>query len=311
MSKLAKLQDNFNDRKSRADGYWDESDLKRFYRTFRPSMDLPKTFLSDNNSLERATEKYKLRGFQFGNWVTNEDRYEYLAALYICLYDLNKVLRFKSDNMGLSGSLGIALGARGVGAALAHFEPKNNVINMSRYKREDVFKKLLKDTGQRVPNTIPKAWRFQNTGGIGSFAHEYGHFLDLNFGLYIEPHKDYPFLSGTNKSVSRKRIEFDARQYPLRAMMEDILQAALVHNGSDSDFSLRLRKTESEYLNLRVEIWARIFEQYVQYKLAKTGVRNSFMTKTKYKAIYYLNDKELAKVIPLIDKLIDKMRQRT
>lgn len=306
--KLVKIQDSFNDKKSAADLYWSSAELQRFYRKFRSPMILPKSYFEDTNSIERVQKRYQLRGFQFGNWVTNEDRYDYLAAFYICLFDMQKVLKFKNNNIGLSGSLGVALGSRGVPQALAHYEPNNVVINISRYKREDVLKKEFEMIGKKPPTTIPKDVRFFNTGGIGSFAHEYGHFLDGEFGRFIEPVAKMPWLTGNSRSVSKSRIEYPAK-FRMRNIVEDIFETLFWKNGKKTNFHLRLLETKSEYLNYRQEVFARLFEQYIFEKLQKIGIKNKFMTKPKYQRAYYLRPSEIKSVIPLIDQLIVEMRK--
>jgi hypothetical protein len=312
---ILKIQDSFNDAQSTADKYWDTGKIHNFYRKFRNkgtsrTMDLPKTYLQDSNSIQRVEKRYHLRGFQFGNWVTNEDRFNYLAAFYVCLYDLNKVLKFKDNNLGLSGSLGIALGSRGVPRALAHYEPYSLVINISRYKREDVLKAEFEAAGLRAPLEITKETRFFNTGGVGSFAHEYGHFLDNMYGKYTEPVKGTVFLTGNQGSVSKTRIVY-TKANKLRNLVEDLFQVMFWNGKLKTNWAVRLETTNSEYLQNRQEIFARTFEQYVALKLNKLSVSNDFMTKKKYQKSHYLNDAEMKKVVPIMDKLILEMRNKS
>jgi hypothetical protein len=310
---VTKIQDTFNDKLSKADLYWNNANLQRFYRTFRKPMILPKNYLQDVNSPERIEKIFQIRGFQFGNWVTTEDRFNYLACFYICLFDLNKILKFKKNNLGLSGSLGIALGSRGVPNALAHYEPKNVVINISRYKREDVLKKEFEAWGQIPPKTIPKEVRFIHTGGIGSFAHEYGHFLDGEFGMYTEPFKDVPFLTGRGGSLTKRRIKYP-KNLVIRNLVEDLFETLFWEKAKTkkkTNFSLRLEKTKSDYLENRQEIFARTFEQYISYKMGKIQIKNLFMVKLKYNANHYLKLDELKKIEPILDKIVSLMRERT
>lgn len=311
MKEINKIQDTFNDKKSNADLHYDSFNIRHFYKKLRRNSDLPQNLNFDIDTAQKIAEIYKLRGFQFGNWVTTEDRYNYLAAFYLCLYDLQKVLRFKNNNLGIGGELGIALGARGVSKALAHFEPANLVINISRYKREDVMKKEIEAWGTPAPANIPKEVRFFHTGGIGSFAHEYGHFLDLYFGRFFDQDKNAVFLTGNSRSVSKERFQYPASSV-LRNMMEDLYESIMWKDGKPTDFHLRLKETEDPYINNRQEVFARVFEHYVHYTLLhKYGIYNHFMTKTKYKAEVYLTEKELKRVIYLIDKLIEEMRKHS
>lgn len=89
-------------------------------------------------------------GVEYGKSMTQGDRTEYLNQAYDGFMDLAKALELPAKAMSLGGTMGLAFGSRGRGgrnAALAHFEPSNNVINLTRMK------------------------------GAGSMAHEYGHAL--------------------------------------------------------------------------------------------------------------------------------------
>lgn len=275
------------------DRFWDRQGFQDFYKGFRKGSDLPKYIKENPNNVLKVQDVYKLRGIQFGNWLTQEDRYNYTAALYICLYDLNKILKFKDQNIGLDGTLGIAFGARGRSKAMAHFESANDIINMTRYNND---------------SSISKEARFLYSGGVGALAHEYGHFLDYFFGANYEPNSSvYALTNG--RSTSRTRIKYLASQ-KMRIITEDILeQAYWTALGKPSAYYQRIRKvTEEAYWVRRNEIFARLFEQYIGYKLNKVGINNSFLNNQKYNNIFYYNSKELQKVVPLFDTLITQMR---
>lgn len=164
---------------SRMEAWWKGKGFTAIYKGFRKGT-VPAVFLKQIIDVRKVEKLFKLRGFQFGNWVNNEDRFNYLAALGICLFDLNKVLKFKGNNLGLDNTLGVAFGARGQRGALAHYEPRTHIINMTRYYDAD---KWIKPPS--------KAVRFVVSGGVGSFAHEYGHFLDYFFGSRVETTTPY------------------------------------------------------------------------------------------------------------------------
>ncbi len=283
-----------NGDRSRLDKYWNDRGFRGFYKKFRKGLDLPKSLQSLPNSTEVIEKKFHLRGFQFGNWLTIEDRFNYLAALYVCLYDLNKVLKFKNNNLGLDESLGISFGARGSSAALAHYEPNKKIINITRYKNISGISKLI---------------RFINTGGVGALAHEYGHFLDYYFGANYEVTNNY-FALSNGRSVSFKRIPY-AKNLKMRNLMEDILEKAYWRKANvPSAYIKRIQNfSKREYFVRRNEIFARLFEQYIAYKLKQRGINNRFLTETKYSEKIYMKPSELKRVIPLFDKLIVEMRK--
>ncbi len=84
-------------------------------------------------------ETFGLRGGQFGNYVSSaSERQEFLNLTYDAFMVLSKVLEWQPKRIGLMQStckaLGIAFGARGGGNALAHYEPMERVVNLTRKK---------------------------------------------------------------------------------------------------------------------------------------------------------------------------------
>ncbi len=96
-------------------------------------------------------EAFGFRGVQFGNYVEGARRQAELNRAHDALMDLAEVLGCAPRALSLGGALGLAFGARGrggKGAAAAHYEPDQVVINLTK------------------------------TNGAGSLAHEWFHALD-------------------------------------------------------------------------------------------------------------------------------------
>ena len=94
---------------------------------------------------------FGFRGVQFGNYVEGPRRQADLNRAHDALLDLAGVLACARRALSLGGTLGLAFGARGrggKGAAAAHYEPEQRVINLTK------------------------------TNGAGSLAHEWFHALD-------------------------------------------------------------------------------------------------------------------------------------
>lgn len=94
---------------------------------------------------------FSFRGGEFGNWLNENERQASLDYGYDAFKDLAKALDISDRSISLGGDLAIAFGSRGKGgsnAALAHYEPTLNVINLTKVK------------------------------GAGTLAHEWGHALD-------------------------------------------------------------------------------------------------------------------------------------
>lgn len=275
---------------SRLEDYWKKQGFEDFYTKFRTGSKLPAN-ITGVTSLEKILSIYKINSVGFGNWVTQEDRFNYISALNIALYDIDKILGF-DYNIGLFQTISFSFGARGQGGALAHFETTTFIINVTRYKAAGSSKQRM----------------FLHTGGAGSVAHEYGHALDYYFGTFREYNKELaPALSGGNTTKTR----YEKPKTNLRAQMCELLDAIIWETPykETSNYYKRLKANfEGDYMFRRNEIFARCFEKYIQFKLQKKGIVNMFLNEPKYDPRAYPTDTETAAIVPLFDKLIKGMK---
>lgn len=107
---------------------------------------------SVGGTVEAATDQIinrsGFRGLQYGNSVTDEERKHHVQKAAEAMVDLADMLELPDEAISLKGTLGLAIGARGKGTAMAHYETGTKVINLTRKK------------------------------GVGTLAHEWGHALD-------------------------------------------------------------------------------------------------------------------------------------
>jgi hypothetical protein len=232
--------------------------------------DLQGVTKSPQAALQYAVEQLKLRGVQWGNYVTDEERMHHAAKSVEALVDLADVLGIKPEDISLGGQLGLAIGARGTGNALAHYEPELKVINLTR------------------------------AGGVGSLAHEWGHALDHSLTDFSKGFMsdEYRF---THQSLQNGRVwrmeEKDAtassRLNPEELSNIEIRRAyrAFFESPEYQQYYRRVRehvqdlvrnkqvsiKKANEYWLSRKEIFARTFERYVQRKLETSGRKNTYL----------------------------------
>ena len=121
----------------------------------RPQIQKVERTNANNKNATKATgddilNNFGFKGGEFGNWVTQNERQQFLNYAQDAFSDLAAALDITPESLGQQGAMSIAFGARGQGltGAVAHFEPGKKVINMTRLK------------------------------GAGSLAHEYGHSID-------------------------------------------------------------------------------------------------------------------------------------
>lgn len=244
---------------------------------------------------------YGLKAFEFGNWLSQQDRLNYVSGLGLALYDLHKLLGLKPEKISIKNRLGIAFGARGRGKALAHFEPGSFVINLTRYSRPPHEKSRPKDF-RRVSLIV-------NDGGVGAFAHEYGHALDYFGALHVE--KGDTFSLSGDDSVNPKPNAAYIKKNTLRGLMEKLLYKIIWNTPNKyTPYYSRLTKGKTrKYFLQRNEIFARAFEVYVQYKLEKQSHKNIFLNRSKYPTRFYMTTQEMKRVVGEFDTLINALKK--
>lgn len=226
-----------------------------------PSLSIP-MFLSE----------FSLKGVEFGNWLQQGERYDHLLAAGYGLLELSKLV---GKNIGFDYNLGIAFGARGLRGAIAHFEPIEGMINITKEKSN------------------------------GSLAHEYGHALDYFVGAYSDRNEHYAYLSGGSSvaDVLKGNVNGD-----VRAMVNQIVDYVKTTDSYKILFSKTINKP---YWHRRTEVFARFFEQYVAYK---TQSKNLYLCKqwSHYIShIQYLKEDEFMQILPVAEKLIKRIKEVT
>ncbi len=225
-----------------------------------------------------------------------QDRVNYVAGLGLALFDLYHVLEITPKNLGLGKRISVAFGARGRGSALAHFEPGTFAINLTRYSRPSPVK--------HRPKGFDRASLLTASGGVGCFAHEYGHALDYYAGMFLDKHSSGAISHG--RTLRTKPDKELMKSKSLQGHMERLIAAIVVEkDGKPTPYYKRLEKGNlTDYYFRRNEIFARAFEAYVHYKLDKKKYKNIFLTETKYQENTYLTAQELKKIEKLFDTLL-------
>jgi len=248
----------------RLDQYWHsrKAELSKF--TKAPAFD-------KNVQLnpEHFVGYFGLKGVEFGNWMSQEDRAQFLFGGAAALKSYADLLGIPYDNIGLNHTLTIAFGARGKGGAAAHYEPANNAINITKPYAE-----------------------------YGSLAHEYAHALDnaiakrLKFGQFVSASPNNPF--STQKAIDP--YKYNLGGFP--ALMEKIFEGLYWEGEKNTKFANDLNGT-GQYWESRVEVWARTSEVFISL-LAKGN--NKMLLKPKYSEGVY-------PASALVNRIADFMRK--
>ncbi len=277
-------------------------------KRFRQGIELPKNYVSHLKDTDLIPEflrqHYAFKGFEFGNWTTQEDRQNYMMGLAISLYDLQHILGFDRHQIGFNGVLSLAFGSRGIPHTSGHFEPQTFVINLTRHSAGS-FKYRADLQRRNVEYRHALLSR-----GLQSLAHEYGHALDYYCGTYVEPNSAKCLTGGMiNWNVNVQT------HYHLAGLMKNVMDKICYDAyGHSTEYIMRVKKhSNQKYLLQKNEIFARAFEKYINYKMKNKGWFNVFFTKFKYEEgkdktvsySYYLNDNELRAIEKDFDRLID------
>lgn len=211
---------------------------------------------------------FGLRGVQFGTSVSDKDRKFHVDAANTAFADLADVLQMDPNDVSFKGRLALAIGARGSGVAMAHYEPDLAVINLTKFS------------------------------GAGSLAHEWGHFLDNILARTSKPTSaktDYattskrselayydPEVSGalqelTNALFYRTWEDFDVSGRPAAERLK-WLQLARRGGKPPSAYVERSSKFKGKYWVKNVELFARAFDAYVADSLEAKKRHNNYLT---------------------------------
>ena len=255
----------------RIDNYWDVDKLHiNTERVTDDNVLIFQDFLLDTPA---AQKHFKLRSIEYGNWMNQSDRGNFLYGSMLSLFHLSYLFGVSAEKVGLNSRLSIALGARGHGGAAAHYEAMPySVINITKTK------------------------------GFGSLAHEYGHAIDNIISYYTKTQQK--FASGGRST--RKRLDQDVLENGnyFEQQFELLLNKLFWEENGDKTIFHQNIEHLPEYWNRRNEVFARTFEAYITYLMGNKGWTNHFLSDSNYSIEYYPSTELLEKVEPLIQDII-------
>jgi hypothetical protein len=275
--------------------------------------------------------RYKIAGVEYGNWVNQFRRIDFDLNFLMALHDFNKVLKFE-DNIGINKTLYVGYGSRGMARAYAHYEPATHIINLTRDRRAD---KIIERDQIYIENAEQykqvKEWARKENSGYGSFAHEYGHFLDYVLAEKYCKNRHRALSGGAEPIFSYSNIDKAYEHFnkvilygsnPIEVYVKDILKDILFKvtpagKVTPTSYYKRLydyAENRGDYWLRLNEIWARFFEIYTAYKLHILGINNIFLVRDKKGKYFddpgvrphdiYLSYNEMDKIYKKADKFL-------
>jgi hypothetical protein len=233
----------------------------------------------------------KMRGLQWGNAVTDSERAHHLTHAAHALKDLVDVLGLPEEMASVNGRLGLAVGARGHGRAMAHYEPSMRVINLTRKT------------------------------GVGSLAHEWGHAFDnLMYGVLSgkydnlerdkePPHTEYISEKYHLLKLNPFRDEHVQKMGDTMKKIIDRLQSEVRPrmNEDVTKSGVKLNRNWRDYWFQNKEMFSRAFEKYVDHKLKQKGQKNTYLTGVSPHPLWPTGA-ETEQLAPLFDQLFAHFR---
>jgi|GEM_PF-1371066 len=189
---------------------------------------------------EQFGDAFGFRGVQFGNYVEGGRRQADLNEAYDALMDMAGVLGVPARALSLNGELGLAFGARGRGgvdAAMAHYEPVQVVINLTKGR------------------------------GAGSLGHEWWHGLDNYFSRRGGAPVGYASETGNSTDGIR----------PAMAQAFGNLKQTIGLIGMRERSGKLDERRAKDYWSTGRELSARAFESYLIAKLADQSAANDYL----------------------------------
>ncbi len=184
---------------------------------------------------DRLTQDWGFKSVQFGNYMDDRTSREHITRFVCALKDLEDALEMDLSKVIHEGNLSMSFGARGIGKAMAHYEPGYRIINLTKKK------------------------------GDGTFAHEFGHFLDH---------------LATGKEANRGGSHYVSEDFQgsfgdsARVLMNAIRKSP---SGKNTNYFISAQKIGSKYWSKPRELFARAFESYVEDKMKAKGMKNNYL----------------------------------
>ena len=216
---------------------------------------------------EDFRKAFGFRGVEFGNWVTGQERQNHVNAAFDALHDLAEKLNIPPEGISLGGKLGLAFGARGRGRHAAHYEPSNNVINLTKTKGDG---SVAHEWGHAVDYTLRKI------GGqrLDAARASINTMLKVKWDLEGAMRQLDALLTGRSYIMGKKSQHptKTAEQYVDHLWRQEGWSARkLTQFKQDGD------QLGKDYWGKQEELWARSFEAYVYDKLANAGQSSPYL----------------------------------
>lgn len=232
---------------------------------------------------EEIIEIFGIRGGQFGNWTNNLERQHSLNYTFDAFADLAEVLGIERTSISLPGlsrgGLGLAFGARGRGDAVAHYEPIQEVINITKLR------------------------------GAGSLGHEWSHALDHLIA------QKYHLRGFASESFHGSQAVPDTFHKVMDCIYWDENGNRTIYLRNSKLFDGMYSSCGHGYWTSPCELFARAFSCYLTDKFKEKGMRNDYLNGHSESYTFgpihaYPLGEERTRINQAIDALIEDLKKK-
>lgn len=223
-------------------------------------------------------EKLQFKGIEFGNWVDQRERQQFLNSVYDGYADLMSIIGLPVEMASLKNKLGIAFGSRGTSKASAHFDSARSLIHITKTK------------------------------AIGSLAHEYAHALD-----YFLAEKTG--MSCCVSEVNENHVKNINNEKSASLFMAVLRWKKAVKNSAMYKNTVLIDADKNKkYYSTDIELFARCFEQWIKLEMTKKGMNNNFLVydvtpvESENKLFVYPSEKEREDLGVLMGEIVSEIK---
>ena len=265
-----------------------------------------------NATAEDFQNTFGIKRGTFGKWVKQgKERQDMLNGTYDALMDLANITGVPPRALSLEGKLGFAFGANGRGKAMAHYEPGEVVINLTKTKGAG---SLAHEWFHALDNYFQKKRDTSPTTEKGNFITHNPETYYIGPRGYSVPESRFKDMRGINKNEWR-RVE--GVRPEVATSFKNLVDTL---NGMDfAKRSSRLDKGKAGgYWSSNLEMAARAFESYVKAKMSANGYDNDFLANVTSATDFvrddsrypYIKADEIAEVEAAFDDLFNTIESK-
>lgn len=265
-----------------------------------------------NATAEDFQNTFGIKRGTFGKWVKQgKERQDMLNGTYDALMDLANITGVPPRALSLEGKLGFAFGANGRGKAMAHYEPGEVVINLTKTKGAG---SLAHEWFHALDNYFQKKRDTLPTTEKGNFITHNPETYYIGPRGYSVPESRFKDMRGINKNEWR-RVE--GVRPEVAVSFKNLVDTL---NGLDfAKRSSRLDKGKAGgYWSSNLEMAARAFESYVKAKMSANGYDNDFLANVTSATDFvrddsrypYIKADEIAEVEAAFDDLFNTIESK-